>query len=616
MAHNLKHRVFTCLTKLSDRDTQSIAASELESIARTLEPNQFQTFLSCIHSTDTSDKSPVRKQCVNLLAVLSETHGNTLSPYLTKMLSSITRRLRDPDSSVRSACVNSVAALSSQITKPPFSSFLKPLSDALFTEPDLPAQIGAALCLASAIDAAPDPDPARLARMLPRFEKLLKCESFKAKSALLALIGSVVSTGAASFGGVVKNLVPCLVEFLSSEDWAARKAAAEALLSLAVVQRDSLPEYKANCLKVFETRRYDKVKAVREVMNEMIEAWKQIPDVSHELSPPPQSASSSKENGGDGCYPSGSKNSHGAAFETPQLRKRLIVTSRLTPADSSSATTTMKRSPLKSNDKKPNSALFRKLGNKKPSNWKVEIAVSNASGAFEVDCKDRNENIPEGRSFEKNKLKKPETKRALFSKNVDGYKNGSRVAPCQEESPASTVVVSNNVTEDLPKNHKESEDLSLIRNQLVQIENQQSSLLDLLQRFIGSSQNGMRSLETRVHGLELALDEISYDLALSTGRMTNADSLRMKCCLLPGADFLSSKFWRKTEGRYSSSRFSTSSATPSVPVMRYRSDLNGNAETVNSENRRIRLQGGGGFIVNPLAEIRSDSRGVSEVAHR
>ena len=187
------------------------------------------------------------------------------------------------------------------------------------------------------------------------------------------------------------------------------------------------------------------------------------------------------ENGGDGCYPSGSKNSRSAAFETPQFRKRPVVTSRLTPADSSSATTARKRSPLKGNDKKPNSALFRKLGNKKPSDWKVEIAVSNASGAFEVDCKERNENIPEGRNFEKNKLTKPETKRALFSKNVDGYKNGSRVAPCQEESPASTVVVSNNVTEDLRKNHKESEDLSLIRNQLVQIENQQSSLLDLLQ---------------------------------------------------------------------------------------------------------------------------------------
>lgn len=259
MAQNLKHRVFTCLTKLSDRDTHSIAASELESIARTLDPTQFPTFLSCIHSTDPSDKSPVRKQCVNLLAVLSETHGNSLYPYLSKMLSSVTRRLRDPDSSVRSACVNSVAALSSHVTKPPFVSFLKPLADALFTEQDPNAQIGAALCLASAIDSAPDPDPARLAKLLPRFEKLLKCESFRAKAALLALIDSVVSVGAASFNGALRNLVPCLVEFLSNDDWTARKAAAEALLSLAVVERDSLPEYKPGCVKVFESRRYDKV---------------------------------------------------------------------------------------------------------------------------------------------------------------------------------------------------------------------------------------------------------------------------------------------------------------------------------------------------------------------
>jgi HEAT repeat protein len=259
MSQNLKHRVFTCLTKLSDRDTHSIAASELESIARTLDPTQFTTFLSCIQSTDPSDKSPVRKQCVSLLAVLSETHGNALYPYLSKMLSSVTRRLRDPDSSVRSACVNSVAALSSHVTKPPFVSFLKPLADALFTEQDPNAQIGAALCLASAIDAAPDPDPARLARLLPRFEKLLKCESFKAKAALLALICSVVSVGAASFNGALRNLVPCLVEFLSNDDWTARKAAAEALLSLAVVERDSLQEYKPGCVKVFESRRYDKV---------------------------------------------------------------------------------------------------------------------------------------------------------------------------------------------------------------------------------------------------------------------------------------------------------------------------------------------------------------------
>lgn len=196
---------------------------------------------------------------MHVLEVLSETHGNTLSPYLSKILGNIVRRLRDPDSSVRSACVNSVSALSTHITKQPFSSFLKPLAEALFTEQDQNSQMGAALCLASAIDAVPDPEPARLAKLLPRLEKLLKCEGFKAKPALLMLIGSVIEAGGASSPGALRNLVPCMVEFLSSKDWAARKAAAEALMKLAIVERDMLPEFKSGCLKVFESRRFDKV---------------------------------------------------------------------------------------------------------------------------------------------------------------------------------------------------------------------------------------------------------------------------------------------------------------------------------------------------------------------
>ena len=106
---------------------------------------------------------------------------------------------------------------------------------------------------------AADPDPERLAKLLPRFEKLLKCEAFKAKPALLTLIESVVEAGALSSHGALRNLVPCVVEFLSSSDWAARKAAAEALVKLAVVERDLLSEFKAGCLKAFENRRYDKV---------------------------------------------------------------------------------------------------------------------------------------------------------------------------------------------------------------------------------------------------------------------------------------------------------------------------------------------------------------------
>ncbi|KAJ7945930.1 Microtubule-associated protein TORTIFOLIA1 [Quillaja saponaria] len=616
---NLKHRVFTCLTKLSDRDTQSLAATELESIARTIDSNSVSVFLSCIHSTDTSDKSPVRKQCVHVLEILSETHRNTLSPYLSKILSNIIRRLRDPDSAVRSACVNSVSALSTHITKQPFSAFLKPFTETLFTEQDPNSQIGAALCLVAAIDAAEDPEPARLAKLLPKFEKLLKCESFKAKPALLVLIGSVVEAGGASSDGALRNLVPCVVEFLSSGDWAARKSAAETLMKLAVMERDMLSEFKAGSLKLFENRRFDKVKVVREVMNQMLEAWKQIPDESDEVSPPPHSQLYSQENVSDGRYPPGSKISS-ASYPTSQIWKKSLTSSRSRTTETA-ATNVRKRNPSNSNEKRTTTGIFCKMNNK---NRNVEVAIPKApsvKGSNEDQIKVWDENVLERNKNEKSRFSKPEMKQSLFNKNADdkrfkyiGCKTGSRVVPCQEEVQDSTIQDSNFPT-DQHMNHKECEGLSLIQNQLVQIEKQQSSLMDLLQRFIGSSQTGMQSLESRVHGLELTLDEISYDLAVSSGRMSKSGSPRNSCCLLPGADFLTSKFWRKTQARCSTLRFSTSNGTTSVAAMQYRADKNSSAETSQFSHRRYRLPGHGGFIVNPLADIQSDSKGMSRMLH-
>lgn len=112
-----------------------------------------------------------------------------------------------------------------------------------------------------------------------------------------------------------------------------------------------------------------------------------------------------------------------------------------------------------------------------------------------------------------------------------------------------------------------------------------------MQKFIGNSQNGLHSLETRVHGLEMALDEISRNLALSAGRIANNDSAANTCCRLPGAEFLSAKFWRRTEGR-SSSRFT--SEVQNLAEMETRGSHKW-------DKRRLGVEGG--LVVNPLAEI-------------
>ncbi|KAL8249901.1 hypothetical protein R6Q59_006769 [Mikania micrantha] len=48
---DLKHRVITCMNKLSDRDTLAVASSELESIALNLNHDSFAPFLTYLSST-------------------------------------------------------------------------------------------------------------------------------------------------------------------------------------------------------------------------------------------------------------------------------------------------------------------------------------------------------------------------------------------------------------------------------------------------------------------------------------------------------------------------------------------------------------------------------------
>ncbi|KAG6401703.1 hypothetical protein SASPL_138567 [Salvia splendens] len=445
-ARDLKHRVLTCLDKLSDRDTHATVAAELESIARSLLAESLPSFISSISATDASDKSPVRLHCLRL-----------------------------------------------------FSPFV----DALFAEQEGNAQNGAALCLAAVIEGSGSPDVGSLRKLLPRLEKLAKCESFKAKGAILALVGSLVEVeGVLSGGGgrnAMRNLIGSLVEFLSSEDWAARKAVAELLTKMAAVERDVLSEYKASCLKTFEAKRFDKVKAARETMNQMVEAWKEIPDLTEEVSPKDVAAAA-------------------------------------------------------------------------PTSSSVASVSGDKQGG------------EEGGRFENQEIR-----RALFEESYE--KQNHR------------VVVSNE-TGDVCRNQRDCEDLSLIRKQFVHIENQQSNLLEILQRFTESSQRGIHSLEARVHGIELALDEISFDLAVSTGKMsTNTSS----CCSLPGADFLNLTMRRKTQARaQASSQLPTSCGTP-PSVGATGSVLGKNEDGCGGfllQNRRHPLRGGRGVIVmNPLAEI-------------
>ncbi|XWS68915.1 hypothetical protein CRYUN_Cryun04dG0134500 [Craigia yunnanensis] len=485
---DLKQRVITCLNKLADRDTLPLASAELESIARNLTVDSISPFLNCLHNTDSSSKSPVRRQCVSLLTLMSHSHGNTLSPHLSKMVSTLSRRLRDPDSAVRSACVEATTAMSSHITKPPFSVLSKPLIEMLVVEQDLNSQIGAAMCLAAAIEAAPDPETEQLRKVLPKLGKLVRNESFKAKAAVFGVFGSVASVGGAGSKGVLDWLVPCALESLSSEDWVTRKAAAEALGKVAITEKEMATEYKAACVTALGNKRFDKVKIVRETMNRSLDLWKEVPGVCEEASATTQFESSSIDNGSVGCFPSVTKSVNDVGFRTPQSKK-VVPTSRSPPSDASTVPTAKKVTPLKSNNRNGNTSIYGRLDRSKHSDWKIVIAEPKSlfSGASSDDNIEKsNLGDLESREIGDSGNFRPETKCVLFGKVRDekvqkfgGLRSGFRVVPFHDEE--NLDVDDKNAALEVDENPKDIEDLSLIHEQLAQIEDQQSNLLNLLQ---------------------------------------------------------------------------------------------------------------------------------------
>lgn len=495
---------------------------------------------------------------------------------------------------------------------------IDPFLGAISIEQDLNAQIGCCLCLKAAIDAGAlderDEEDLRK-RVLPKVMKLLKGDGFKAKGALLGVMESVVGVndgvvinGGRSGANLVGNVVGVAVEMLSSEDWMARKSAAEALLKMAVVvDVDSAAEVKRFVVNSLDSRRFDKVKVTREIMNRALEAWKEVPGgPEEEIALSRSNSSISKDSGTTGgaspppnprrfsyagtetpkakkamakcrsslsdcpvatISPSMSPSTQDSiGFDTPQRRKTLTK-SRSSLSDDSTITdislvskschdvafeaAQSKRSmpkgrsslPLKAYDKKL--SVYQNAEPKKSSDWRVEIAVSPAPSEKVLS------------EMSSNFVKKASEERVP---KISASKSGSRVVPLVEEDERPELDFQGGRNEQVGEKNAESEDLSLIRKQLRQIERQQSDLLVLIQRFMGNSQSGIDSLETRVSGLEKALDEISRDLAVQSGRITNNDSAGSTCC--PSTEFLSPKFWRRTEIRSSSISKSLTGSMP------------------------------------------------------
>ncbi|XP_014509426.1 TORTIFOLIA1-like protein 2 [Vigna radiata var. radiata] len=357
----LKQRIVCALNKVGDRDTQQIGMEELDRVAQGLRPEGIWSFLSCILETEWEQKASIRKECVRLMGTLATYHDTLLLPHLPKMVASIVKRLRDPDSVVRDVCVNTVALLASKLglalshKDKVFLLLVKPIFEAL-GEQNRHVQSASALCLARIIHNTHHPPLSLLHKMLLRTLKLLKNPHFMAKPALLDLTKTLIQAGGAPTQNILSAAIGSIQDALKHSDWTTRKAASVALAEIALGGASFLGCFRASCVQSLESCRFDKVKPVRDAVLQALKYWTTLP--APDTPDPSETGSSLKEN-----ICRGDSSDLSSTTESRQKDVRLQKVNMKS---------TMGRIPL---SVKKTCQNYNRNTQHKPDDWHVEVAV-------------------------------------------------------------------------------------------------------------------------------------------------------------------------------------------------------------------------------------------------
>ncbi|KAB2049102.1 hypothetical protein ES319_A13G154500v1 [Gossypium barbadense] len=546
----LKQRILTSLSKLSDRDTYQIAVEELEKTIQTLSPESFPMLLNCLFDSSNDPKQAVKKESLRLLSVLCNCHGELAASHLTKIVAHIVKRLKDADSGVKDACRDSIGALSGQYLKGESGGnmvglFVKPLFEAM-GEQNKGVQSGASMCMAKMVECASDPPLPAFQKLCPRICKLLNNQNFMAKASLLPVVASLSQVGAIAPQSL-EALQLSIQECLGSTDWATRKAAADSLSALALHSSNLIADRASSTITILEGCRFDRMKPVRDSMTEALQLWKKIAGkgedgaaddlkaLSHD-GDNAQSAESSEKNGskdpsaGDKKTQTSDSVSEGKGGSI--IDKAVVILKKKSPALT---------------DRELNPEFFQKLETRGSDDLPVEVVVprrylnssnlkseeesdpngsdtrmrlsgvgNNQTDDFHASSSSKNRKIERGAAGMRDKWpeekingndlrkrptdaddridvnrREPSGNRLGFSK-VDGQSEGSFVS-----NKGSWVA---------------------IQRQLVQLERQQAHLMNMLQDFMGGSHDSMVTSENRVRGLERIVEDMARDLSISSSR--------------------------------------------------------------------------------------------------
>ncbi|KEH27286.1 putative MT-associated protein TORTIFOLIA1/SPIRAL2 [Medicago truncatula] len=543
----MKQRVHNALNKVGDRDTHDIGTKELETILHSLTPHSISPFLSCILDIHSELKPSIRKQSLKLIASLATVYESLILPHLTKIVASVVKCFRDPDSSVREGCVEIFSVLALKLANQGnedkvFVLLSSPIFDALVGEQNKHVQSASAFCLAGIVQNTRNPPVSVLYGMLIRILKLLKNPHFMAKPALIELNRCIIQAGGASTQSVLLTAVGSIREGLNDTDWKTRKAASVALGQIALTRASFLSSLRASCIHSLDSSRFDKVKPVRDAVLQALKYWKMLP--GHYTTEPSETGSSLKENicGGDSVDLS--------STTTTESRHRDV---RLQKVNMKSTTG---RIPLSVRKACQNDVGH--LRHPKTDDWHVEVAVPRTHSVVEFHTEEfeassvtkplitmsadvtsmQGVGYEYGPMDDKQECSSVSNYETKFLTSHDCFVNNGPQKPngrsqrldegisCNEQidsikmqDPKSS---DSTVTESSPQiTHQcclqRANEMTCIRNQLSDIEIKQENMMHQLQIFTTGIMDALSTIQSRMLGLENVVDRLSRE-SLKGGR--------------------------------------------------------------------------------------------------
>ncbi|CAI0437153.1 unnamed protein product [Linum tenue] len=647
----LKQRILTSLSKLADRDTHQIALEDLYSINDTLSHEALPMLLNSLYDTlseQSTAKPSVKKESVNLLALVCLSHRELTLPHLAKIITHIVKRLKDSDSGVRDACRDAIGALSGLYLKGGGEGgggegnhggggghvvglFVRPLFEAM-GEQNKVVQAGASSCMAKMIECAAGLDNAgsggapvaSFQKLCSRICKLLNGQNFQAKAALLGVVANLSQVA------LKQQIVTSLSKLADNDTY-----------NIAAKDLDSLVQNL--CLSDLP------IKPVRDSMNEALQLWKKIAGKGGDGVSDDQKASSA-----------GGENQENAEFteKGPNARDRRVESSAIDPPNGSPLGTgsaakaqsgnmpdkavviLKKRAPALT--EKPNPEFFNKLETRGDDELPVEVVVPrrciNSSNLNNEEEPVSNNAEQKGRSDPSANSRSDEpyfnNRYRTNDRGIMGRDPKSRAFDDERSDYNNRGETVGNRAAGLSKTDGQSEgslansrgNWLAIQRQLLQLERQQTHLMHMLQDFMGGSHDSMVTLENRVRGLERVVEDMARDLSMSSAARRGGTNFSMA---FEGSssnrslgkfngfsDYSSVKYNGRApfEDRFVQSDVNSSAARGRNPHWRADTSDTWDFPSYNSRNGQVgsrRAPGGGGSLGSPKSEHENDQVGSS-----